>query len=255
MIESKERPAVSLKSVHKRYGTTDALIDINLSVEPGEVVALVGPSGSGKTTLLNTICGLTIPDSGEISISGQSLTNIKHRKTLATLVGIVSQQYGLIPTLPVVQNVLAGKLGSWTNLKSVLSLIWPQDRKQASSILSSLGLNEKINERTSHLSGGEQQRVAVARVLIQSPDVILADEPVASLDPALAESVMGLLSRITQVDNKTLILSSHSPYLIQTYCSRIIGIRQGRITFDMPISEINDDIFHDLYETNQILQR
>ena len=121
MIESKERPAVSLKSVHKRYGTTDALIDINLSVEPGEVVALVGPSGSGKTTLLNTICGLTIPDSGEISISGQSLTNIKHRKTLATLVGIVSQQYGLIPTLPVVQNVLAGKLGSWTNLKSVLS--------------------------------------------------------------------------------------------------------------------------------------
>ena len=172
MIESKERPAVSLNSVHKRYGTTDALIDINLSVKPGEVVALVGPSGSGKTTLLNTICGLTIPDSGEISISGQSLTNIKHRKTLATLVGIVSQQYGLIPTLPVVQNVLAGKLGSWTNLKSVLSLIWPQDRKQAASILSSLGLDEKINERTSHLSGGEQQRVAVARVLIQSPDVV-----------------------------------------------------------------------------------
>ena len=254
MIESKERPAVSLNSVHKRYGTTDALIDINLSVKPGEVVALVGPSGSGKPTLLNTICGLTIPDSGEISISGQSLTNIKHRKTLATLVGIVSQQYGLIPTLPVVQNVLAGKLGSWTNLKSVLSLIWPQDRKQAASILSSLGLDEKINERTSHLSGGEQQRVAVARVLIQSPDVVLADEPVASLDPALAESVMGLLSRITEVDHKTLILSSHSPYLIQTYCSRIIGIRQGRILFDMPVSEINDDIFHDLYETNQILQ-
>ena len=231
MIESKERPAVSLNSVHKRYGTTDALIDINLSVKPGEVVALVGPSGSGKTTLLNTICGLTIPDSGEISISGQSLTNIKHRKTLATLVGIVSQQYGLIPTLPVVQNVLAGKLGSWTNLKSVLSLIWPQDRKQAASILSSLGLDKKINERTSHLSGGEQQRVAIARALVTEPKLILADEPTGNLDPELSMNIMDLFRQFNAIGT-TVIVASHDKSLINSMSSRVVTLSRGQVISD-----------------------
>ena len=241
-------PILALQGVSKSYPNTRALESLSVAIHPGERVALAGPSGSGKTTLLYLMAGLLQPDAGEVAIDGYSLAQLTPGKQLSRLVGLVHQQYDLVPQLPVVHNVLAGRLGQWSWLRSVASLVWPQERHLAEAALEQMGIGDKISERTSHLSGGEQQRVAIARLVVQSPKVILADEPVASLDPALSEEMLRLLSELTQEANRTLVVSLHSPYLIRKYCSRVLGIRAGRLMFDIPTAQLTEPALDELYD-------
>ena len=241
------RPILNLQGVSKSYPNSQALESLSFAIHSGERVALAGPSGSGKTTLLYLMAGLLQPDRGELSIDGYSLAQLTPGKQLSRLVGLVHQQYDLVPHLPVVHNVLAGRLGQWSLLRSLASLVWPQERHLAETALAQMGIGEKINERTSHLSGGEQQRVAIARLMVQSPRVVLADEPVASLDPALSEEMLGLLAELTSQANRTLVVSLHSPYLIKKYCSRVLGLREGRLMFDLPSAQLTEPVLDQLY--------
>lgn len=241
-------PLVVVEGVTKSFPRVRALESIGFSIQAGERVALVGPSGSGKTTLLNLLSGTAQPDAGHLSVAGRSLSHSLPRRELASLVGIIHQQLDLVPQLPVVHNVLAGRFGQWGMFRSLLSLAWPQDFQLAGSALEQMGIAEKAQERTSHLSGGEQQRVAIARVMVQSPRLVLADEPVASLDPARADEIMHLLVDLTEDSGRALIASIHTTELVQRYFTRVIGLRDGQLQFDMPSAEMNQAILADLYD-------
>ena len=158
------------------------------------------------------------------------------------------QQFDLVPHLSVVHNVLAGRLGQWGTLRSLLSLVSPRERHLALEALGKLGIADKMYERTSRLSGGEQQRVAMARLLVQTPKAILADEPVASLDPARAEDLMRQLSDIVRESGKTLVASLHSVHIARTYFSRAIGLRNGELQFDLPVGDVTDQMLERLYD-------
>ena len=217
-------------------------------MKAGERVAVAGPSGSGKSSLLNSLAGIIHPENGRVLVDGNDLAKLRSRNEMCRLVGIIHQQYDLVPQLPVIHNVLAGNLGRWGLFNSLLSLVWPRDRRQVQDILGELGIADKIDDLTSKLSGGEQQRVAIARMMIQSPQLVLADEPVASLDPARAEEGLKLITDLTIDSNKTLVITLHSPHLISAYCSRVIGLREGKLIFDLPTSEVDEHNFHQLYD-------
>ena len=243
-------PLVNAKGITKRYPHVLALAPLDLAIQEGERVALAGPSGSGKTTLLYLLGGIVQPDGGEVVIHGRPLRRMGPGKDLAGLVGLVHQNYDLVPHLPVIHNVLAGRLGHWGLLRSAISLLWPRDRHLAEQVLADLGLADKILERTSHLSGGEQQRVAIARLMVQSPRIVLADEPVSSLDPGLSEEMLRLLTALADSSGRTLVASLHSPHLIRKYFSRVIGLREGVLQFDMPASGVTDEVLSQLYDLN-----
>ncbi len=247
-------PLVATDGVSKAYAgaPAPALAPLSIAVAPGEIVALAGPSGSGKTTLLNLLAGIIQPDAGQVAIAGRPLSQLRSGRELSELVGLIHQQYDLVPHLPVIHNVLAGRLGQWGLLRSVASLVWPQERQTALAVLAQMGIADKINERTSHLSGGEQQRVAIARLMVQSPRLILADEPVASLDPARADEMLSLLTALASASGKTLIVSLHSPHLIRQYCTRVIGLNRGRLEFDVPTSAATADLLDRLYDLEQL---
>ena len=244
------KPLVIVKNAAKVYGNNRGLSPLTLELYAGERVALVGPSGSGKTTLLRLLAGSLVSDGGAdaVKIDGKAPASLKPGRELAALVGIVSQRFDLVPHLPAVHNVLAGRLGYWSLARAALSLVWPMERRAAQDALAQVGLADKINERPAHLSGGEQQRVAIARMLMQSPLVTLADEPVASLDPARAEEVMELLVGLTAARNRTLIASLHTAPLIRRHFTRVIGLRDSRLQFDLPADALNDAILASLYD-------
>ncbi len=239
---------VVARDIRKSYAEVQALAPMSLNVACGERVALAGPSGSGKTTLLYLLAGIVQPDEGQVVIDGQSLSGLRPGEELAQLVSVMHQQFDLVPNLPVVHNVLAGRLGRWSLMRSVLSLVWPQERRLAEDTLTQLGIGGKLQERTSRLSGGEQQRVALARLLVQSSLIVLADEPVSSLDPARADDVLKLLTDLTETSGKTLVASLHSPDLIRRYFSRVIGLRDGLVQFDLPVAEMSDSVLQRLYQ-------
>ncbi len=243
-------PLITVKSAAKVYGKDLGLSPLSLDICAGERVALVGPSGSGKTTLLRLLSGLLVSDggAGAVKIDGKAPASLKAGRELASLVGMVSQRFDLVPHLPAVHNVLAGRLGYWSLARAAASLVWPLERREAREALAQVGLADKMNERPGQLSGGEQQRVAIARMLMQSPLVCLADEPVASLDPARAEEVMELLVGLTAAENRTLVASLHTAPLIRRYFTRVIGLRESRLRFDLPAEELTDGVLADLYE-------
>ena len=238
----------ALEGVTMTYPRVTALRSINLTVHDGERVALVGPSGSGKTTLLNLLSGLIQPDEGSVAVAGRILSKRLPRRELASLVGIIHQQLDLVPQLPVVHNVLAGRFGQWGTLRSLVSMVWPQEYHLAFSALEQMGISDKIQERTAHLSGGEQQRVAIARAIVQSPRLVLADEPVSSVDPGRAQEILQLLVGLTEESGRALVASMHTPYLVQQFFSRAVGLKDGQIRFDIPARELTQSIQMDLYD-------
>ncbi|MFB6347714.1 MAG: phosphonate ABC transporter ATP-binding protein, partial [bacterium] len=169
-------------------------------------------------------------------------------RELSQLVGVMHQQFDLVDQLAVIHNVLAGNLGEWGFFRSLLSLIIPQQRKEAYEALDRLGIRDKANDKTAHLSGGEQQRVALARLLVQQPRAILADEPVASVDPARARSLLGTLVKIADEEGITLVVSLHSVDLALEFFPRIIGLRDGSVQLDRPSMKIDDPDLQSLYE-------
>lgn len=240
-------PIVRLEGVSKRYNGDAALSSLHLEVQEGERVAVLGPSGSGKTTLLHLIAGMQQPSDGRVLLAGQPLASMSAGSKLAALVGMMHQQLDLVPHLSVKHNVQAGRLGRWSLWKSLVSLVSLRESEMVLRALERVGIPEKLHERTSHLSGGEQQRVAMARLLAQESRVVLADEPVASLDPARAEDLMDLLVSIVAESGKTLIASVHSTHLTRKYFSRAIGLRKGMLEFDLPVERLTDEALNRLY--------
>lgn len=243
-----------LTNIGKKYGENRALSSLSLCIQKGERIALIGPSGAGKSTLLNILAMIIQPDSGEYLLDGKSSSQYQAGKTLARKLGIIRQQFDLVPNLPVIHNVLAGRLGEWGFFRSALSFFVPQDKNKAVQALDRIGLLEKMYEKTANLSGGQQQRIALARLLVQQPEIILADEPVASLDPARAEDIISKLVQLAGEEKQTLITSLHSVELATKYFDRIIALREGRVFFDLPTNEVNEHMLTNLYDLMELKQ-
>ncbi len=246
-------PLFELKQVSQRFGQFAALTDINLKVFPGDRIALVGSSGAGKSTLIRLLNGTLRPSQGEVWSLGYNLSRLNTRKLaqVQRQIGTIYQQFHLVDSLRVVHNVNAGHLGRWPLWKAALSLLFPLEVETAAQALRQVGIPEKLYARTDQLSGGQQQRVALARVLVQNPTAILADEPIASLDPELSREIMALLSHLCQTYAKTLIVSLHTVEFAYSHCNRMIGLQQGKIYFDLPTAEVSSALLDDLYRLDQ----
>lgn len=243
-------PILQLQNIQQRFGNFQALSNINLTIQPGERVALVGSSGAGKSTLLSLMNGSLYPTAGEVWAFDRafSATNWRQRRWLQRQIGTIYQQHHLVPNLRVVHNVNAGNLGRWSIGQAAWSLIRPLNVKAASHALAQVGIPEKLYARTDQLSGGQQQRVALARVLVQDPAIILADEPIASLDPARSHDLMDLLRHLCETTGKTLVVSLHDIEFAFSHCQRMIGLRQGEIVFDVPSASVSQEMIQALYQ-------
>ena len=213
---------------------TVALDGIDLSVRPGEFVVILGPSGAGKTTFLRALNRLVEPTAGTVRINDRAVTGApsSELRIVRRQIGMIFQQFNLVRRLSVLDNVLTGRLGYVASLASLAGRFPERDRVLARECLRQVGLAHLAERRADTLSGGEQQRVAIARALAQSPAVILADEPTASLDPALTDSIMGALRRINVERGLTLVVSQHQLATALEYATRIVGFRAGRVVFD-----------------------
>lgn len=244
-------PAVvfELRRVTVRYGALTALQEVSLRIGAGERVALIGPSGAGKSTLLGVLNGSIAPTDGEVDLLGQNTARLSARalRRIQRQIGTVYQQFNLVPNLSVIHNVNAGHLGRWSLGKAMLSLVLPLERETAARALAHVGIADKLYERTSHLSGGQQQRVAIARVLVQDPVAILADEPISSIDPERSREVMTLLRELCDRFGKTLVVSLHALEYAYSHCDRIIGLREGRVQFDLPAGQVTPAMVEALY--------
>lgn len=226
-----------------------ALADIDLQAQQGESIALIGPSGAGKTTLLNTIGTGHMPTAGLLTVLGRSANtgNATALRPLRARIGTVHQAVPIAPRQRVVTAVLAGKLGQWPVWKSLASLVYPQDIVGARQALERVHLSDKLFARCDQLSGGQLQRVGIARVLYQEAQLILADEPVSALDPTLALETVELLVREAKARQATLVASLHAVDLARQCFDRLIGIRHGRVAFDLPAHAVTDAQLQALY--------
>jgi phosphonate transport system ATP-binding protein len=245
-------PVYRLEELTKIFdGTLNAVNGVDLIIRPGEKVAVIGPSGAGKTTLFRLLNLTVRGTSGRLWIGGREVGGL-HGSRLRKVrrgIGTVYQQHNLVPRLRVIHNVLAGRLGAWSLPQALRSLVRPreEDVRAAYQALAQVGIPEKLWWRTDDLSGGQQQRVAIARVLLQNPGVILADEPVSSVDPTLAHGIVKLLVELCGTFQKTLVMNLHSVDLALAFFPRVIGFRDGRVVFDRSPAEISDDLLTDLY--------
>jgi phosphonate transport system ATP-binding protein len=245
-------PLFELKQVSHRFGNFQALKDVNLQIFAGDRVALVGSSGAGKSTLIRLLNGTLRPTEGEVWALGYNLNVLKSARLrqVQRQIGTVYQQFHLVDNLRVIHNVNAGHLGRWSLFKAVLSLLVPLEIGTATQALTQVGIPEKLYALTRDLSGGEQQRVALARVLVQNPLAILADEPIASLDPALSREVMDLLRSLVQQAGRTLVVSLHDVDFARSHCDRVIGLRQGTLVFDCPSDRLTNESLANLYRSS-----
>jgi phosphonate transport system ATP-binding protein len=231
---------------------TVALKDVSFTVEDGEFLVVIGLSGSGKSTLLRCINRLIDPTEGEILWDGVDLAQLKgdELRMARRGIGMVFQHFNLVRRSSVMTNVMAGRLGYTPTWNSLLGRFSKEDRERARNALARLGISDQAHKRADELSGGQQQRVGVARALMQEPKMILADEPVASLDPVLAHSILQRLEQLNKEDGITIICSLHYLDLVQRYSTRVIGLRQGEIVYRgtrEDIRKMTDEQFKDIY--------
>jgi phosphonate transport system ATP-binding protein len=233
---------IRVRGLRKDYpGGSRALDGIDLDIEPGEFVALIGPSGAGKSTLLRCLNGLVTATAGEVRIGDDVVTGASAEalRRVRARIGFVFQQFNLLRRLTVLENALLGRLAHASRWRSLLGWFEPADVSRAHAILVRVGLDGLAGRRVDTLSGGQQQRVAIARALLQSPAVVLADEPMSSLDPALAHTVMEFLRRINEEDGITVVASLHVLELAQAYGRRVIGLSRGRVVHDGPSGSLD----------------
>lgn len=225
---------LTLERLSRRFGETAAVSDISLSVAPGTFVAVIGRSGAGKSTLLRMINRLVEPSDGRIQFDGLDVTKLRGRelRKWRARAAMIFQQYNLSPRLSVLSNALVGMSQDVPQLRRLLHLYWRQERLRAAQHLDDLGLLDKALQRAERLSGGEQQRVAIVRALLQRPELLLADEPIASLDPRNATIVMDTLRKINRELGITVLCNLHSLDVARAYADRVIGLRAGRLIFD-----------------------
>ncbi|MEK6406704.1 MAG: phosphonate ABC transporter ATP-binding protein [Acidobacteriota bacterium] len=242
------------KSYATRNGTVPSICGVNFGVVEGEHLALLGPSGAGKTTLFRLLNATLRATAGSLTFAGEEVERMSGRelRAMRKRIGTIYQQHHLVPSLTALENTLCGNLGRWSLLHTIRSTFQPskQEVDEAMSALEMVGLADKYCCRADELSGGQQQRLAIARVLMQDPDVILADEPMASLDPVLAESIATLLLTLAQDRKRTLIVTLHDVEMALRYFPRIIALREGRIAFDTTPDQVSRDALDALYAAN-----
>lgn len=249
---------ISVSSLSKTFGKTDALKDVSFVVEKGEMVALIGASGSGKSTLLRHLSGLVQGNrgAGHIEIEGQTIQKngrlgSKVRKARSK-VGVVFQQFNLVNRLPVMINVLIGLLGQIPQWRGTLGWFTREEKLRAMIALQRVGIDHLATQRASTLSGGQQQRAAIARALTQQARIILADEPIASLDPSSSRKVMESLQSVNREDGVTVLVSLHQVDYAIKYCPRTIAMRHGRVIYDGPSSNLTQEFLQELYGDSSI---
>lgn len=253
-VSESRKKVLAVKGLVKAYKSQHRVLDdINFELHAGEFVAIIGRSGAGKSTLLHVLNG-TIPssageiinyhDNGEIQ-NIAALTNKQMRKWRAKC-GMIFQDFCLVPRLDVITNVLLGRLSYTSTLKSFFKIFADQDRARAIELLQWLNMLPHALQRAENLSGGQMQRVAICRAMMQSPKILLADEPVASLDPKNTTRIMNTLQKISE-NGIAVVVNLHSVDLVKEYCTRVIGIAHGRIIFDGHPSMLNDTIIQDIY--------
>lgn len=228
---------------------TVALKDVSFEVDEGEFLAIIGLSGSGKSTLLRCINRLIEPTSGRIIWNETDVTAAKgaELRRIRRQIGMVFQQFNLVKRSTVMTNVLSGRLGYANPWLSLAHRFSSADRKRAINALERVGIAEKATNRADQLSGGQQQRVAIARALMQEPKLMLADEPVASLDPVLSHSIMQYLELLNQQDGITVLCSLHFLDLVHRYATRVVGLKDGEVVFDGPPDELTHERFKEVY--------
>ena len=226
---------------------TEALSGVNLKVKKGEFLSILGPSGSGKTTLLRSINGLENIDNGKISFDNEKI-NKENLSEIQKKTGMIFQEFNLVNNLSAINNVLTGLLNSSSKFLSMFYLFTKEQKLEALSALETVGLLDKAYSRVDELSGGQRQRVGIARAIIKKPTLLLADEPVASLDPKAADLIMSLLKKINKEFKITVICNLHQVELATQYSDRIVGLLEGTIMFDKSVSHINKKIISQIYK-------
>jgi len=241
--------ALTYSSVTKRFGQVAAVDDITLSIPEGQMVGIIGRSGAGKSTLLRLTNRLIDASEGRISYRGTDIGTLRGARLLEwrTRCAMIFQQFNLVPRLDVLTNVMLGRISRLGTVRSVFKLFSDDDRRIALLALERLGIVDTALQPAATLSGGQQQRVAIARAMVQEPQIILADEPIASLDPLNAKHVMEALARINGEEGITVICNLHTLDTARGYCSRIVGMRDGRLVFDGAASELSVDAAREIY--------
>lgn len=242
---------LSIRNLVKTYPNgVQALKGVNIEVKKGEFLVVIGLSGSGKSTLLRCINRLHDPTSGEIVFNGRDIAKIQGTTDIRELrreIGMIFQHFNLIPRHTVMSNVLMGRLGETSTIRSILGMWSPEDKAKALEYLRLVGISEKAKIRADQLSGGQQQRVAIARALTQDPKILLADEPVASLDPATCHTVMDYLRKVNRELGITVVANLHFLSLVREYATRVVALKAGEVVYEGSPSNINDSWFERIY--------
>ncbi len=242
-------PLIQVHTLTKRYDpAVMALVDVSFSVDPGQFVAVLGPSGAGKTTLFRCLTGLTRPDAGSVIVRGHDICRIRGRALRAARheIALIFQQFNLVRRLTAHHNVLAGRLATVSTWRVIARRFAKPDRQRALACLDAVGLLDRAYARADQLSGGQQQRVAIARALAQEASVILADEPVASLDPESAAGVLDTLHAVART-GVAVVASLHQVHLATAYADRIIALRTGRVVEDAPVGRLDAHALEQIY--------
>lgn len=251
---------VKVANLRKQFNGHEVLSGINMRVKKSETVALIGPSGSGKTTLIRTINGFVVPDAGTILVGGKEIKyrdkeSLRHARKK---IGMIYQLFNLVERTSVLVNVMAGALGRLDRgvslFSSTLGFFTRPEREKARELLSFVGLEEKAGERVDRLSGGQKQRVAIARALMQEPELLLADEPIANLDPKSSKKIMELLLRINREKKITLITVLHHLESVKDHFDRVIALKEGVICFDGDTRDLTDLSLQDIYTFDEEIE-
>jgi phosphonate transport system ATP-binding protein len=241
---------LAIENLTKRYATGDLAVDnVSLSIPAGQVVGLIGPSGAGKSSLIRCINRLIEPTQGRVRLQDLELTALSHRQLrhARRRIGMIFQEYALVDRLTVMENVLSGRLGYVGFWRSFLRRFPKADIGLAFSVLDRVGLTEHIDKRADELSGGQRQRVGIARALVQEPDLLLIDEPTASLDPKTSRQIMRLIVELCAERKLAAIINIHDVALAQLFVQRIIGLREGVVVFDGRPEQLSPDVLTDIY--------
>ena len=243
---------VRFETVSKKYPDgTRALRDVSLTVPKGEFCVVLGPSGAGKSTLLRLLNGLTEPSAGRIHFAGEEVTR-GNLRSVQQRVAMIHQSFNLVPRLPVLSNVLSGLLPAVSTPRALLGLFPAAMQRKACRLIDRVGLGEEhVYRRAGELSGGQQQRVGIARAFIGDPLVVLADEPVASLDPRISRSILSLLKEASREQGATVLCSLHQIDLGREFADRVIGMHGGRVVFDGAVEELTDEVLSVIYDGSQ----
>ena len=241
---------LEIKQLVKKYNTGDlALNNVDLEVQKGQVMALIGPSGAGKSTLIRCVNRLVASTSGEIWFNGENIVKMRSGKLRRARrsMGMIFQEFALVERLTVMENVLSGRLGYVGFWRSYLRKFPQNDIKDAFRLLEKVGLDTMANKRADELSGGQRQRVGIARALIQNPDILLVDEPTASLDPKTSRQIMRLITELCEENQLGAIINIHDVALAQMFSERIVGLREGSIVYDGSPDDLKPDVLTEIY--------